>query len=301
MSKLLIGSHCSMASPDFFYGTVKEALSYGSTTFMFYTGAPQSSYRKPIPECKIEQGIALCEKEGIDLSKIVCHAPYIINLASDAEESKRFGACNFMIEEIRRCAAFKCKTMVLHPGAHVGKGNVHGIRVLTESLDYIFSHDGTDVKIAIETMAGKGSEIGITFEEVRDIINQCKYKDRLGVCMDTCHINDYGYDVNDADKVLDTFDSIIGLDKLLVIHVNDSKNPIGAHKDRHENVGYGTIGFDALNRFVNNPRLINIPKILETPYFNDVPQYKKEIEMFKNQKFEPNWRDEDTNTQLSLF
>ena len=181
--------------------------------------------------------------------------------------------------------------MVLHPGNHLGAGPEAAIEVLADSLDKVFTSDGTKGRIAIETMAGKGSEIGTTFEQVRDIIEKCHYKDRLGVCLDTCHVHDAGYDVNDTEGLLNEFDRVIGLDRLLVVHVNDSKNFRGAHKDRHENLGYGEIGFDALSRLANHPRLKDIPKILETPYINEKAPYSDEIRMLRDESFVNNWKE----------
>lgn len=291
-NKLLIGSHVSMSGPDFYLGSVNEALSYGATTFMFYTGAPQNSIRKPLNELKINEGRDLIKKSGIDESKIVVHAPYILNLANDSDASKHDASKRILKNELLRTQAFGCKLLVLHPGAHVGKGFEYGIKKIVQSIDEIFdSIPECNVTIALETMAGKGSEIGINFEQISELISKSKYKNRLGVCLDTCHIHDAGYNIHDFDLILNEFECKIGLDKLLVVHVNDSKNVIGAHKDRHENIGYGEIGFDTLNYIVNHPKLINVPKILETPYVNDKPPYQKEIEMFKNQSFIKNWKD----------
>lgn len=289
--ELYLGSHVSMNSPDFYEGSVKEALSYGCNTFMFYTGAPQNSFRKPLNELKIDEGRRLIKEAGIDESKLVVHAPYLINAANVANLDTYDLAINIIVSELRRTAGFGCKTLVLHPGSHVGLGAETGIVALAKALDLCFETDGTDVKIALETMAGKGNEIGRNFEEIHQIIDLCKHKDRLGVCMDTCHISDAGYDLNDFDAVLKEFDRIVGLDRLLVIHVNDSKNPLGAHKDRHENIGYGEIGFDILNKIVHHPLLKGIPKILETPYINEKAPYKQEIAMLRSSKFVPNWRD----------
>ena len=292
MSKdLLIGSHVGMNAPDYYLGSVKEAISYGSSTFMFYTGAPQNSYRKPLKDLKIEEGRALLAKLGYDESKLVVHAPYIINAANPNRPELLELSIKTIIDELQRTAAFGAKMMVLHPGNHLGAGPDIAISVLAKSLDEVFSKDGTDVKIAIETMAGKGSEIGITFQEVRQIIDQCHYPERLGVCLDTCHVHDAGYDVSDADSLLKEFDEVIGLDRLLVVHVNDSKNIRGAHKDRHENLGYGEIGFDALCRIANHPLLKSVPKILETPYINEKPPYSDEIRMLRAESFEPDWKD----------
>ena len=289
--ELYIGSHVGMSAPDFYLGSVKEAISYGSTTFMFYTGAPQNSFRKPLSELKIQEGRKLLKEAGFDESKLVVHAPYIINAANYTREDIYELAINTIVSELRRTAGFGVGIMVLHPGSHVGMGAENGILALAKALDTVFACDGTNVKIALETMAGKGNEIGINFKEIKSIIDHCKYKDRLGVCLDTCHISDAGYDFSDLDKVLKEFDEVIGLDRLLVVHVNDSKNPIGAHKDRHENIGYGYIGFETLYKVVNHPLLTEIPKILETPYYNEKAPYKQEIEMLRSGKYIDNWRD----------
>lgn len=289
--EILLGSHVSMNGPSFYEGTVKEALEYGCTTFMFYTGAPQNSFRKPLSELKIEEGRKLLKENGIDESKLVVHAPYIINAANVTKPELRDLSIKTIVNELRRTSGFGCKTLVLHPGNHLGAGSEASIIALASSLDEVFAQDGTDVKIALETMSGKGSEIGINFEEIRSIIDHCNYKDRLGVCMDTCHLNDAGYDLRDFEHVIAEFDRIVGLDKLLVIHLNDSKNPISSHKDRHENIGYGSIGFNILCHIANDPVLSEIPKILETPYYNDMPPYKKEIAMLRDQKYIDNWRE----------
>ena len=289
--ELYIGSHVGMGAPNFYLGSVEEAISYGATTLMFYTGAPQNSIRKPVETLKIAEGRALLKKYGFDETKIVVHAPYIINAANYTKPDLYEMSINTIVNELRRTAAFGVGIMVLHPGSHVGMGAPNGIAALAKALDLVFTVDGTNVKIALETMAGKGNEIGANFNEVKAIIDQCEHKDRLGVCLDTCHISDAGYDLHDFDHVLDEFDRIIGLDRLLVVHLNDTKNPIGAHKDRHENIGYGYLGFDILCGVVHNERLKGIPIILETPYVNEVPPYKKEIEMLRNKKYVENWRD----------
>lgn len=289
--ELLIGSHVGMSAPDFYLGSVKEAISYGSTTFMFYTGAPQNSFRKPVSELKISEGRKLLLEAGFDESKLVVHAPYIINAANYTRPDIYELAVNTIVSELRRTAAFGVSIMVLHPGSHVGMGAENGIIALAKALDIAFASDGTNVKIALETMAGKGHEIGVNFEEIKSIIDHCKYKERLGVCLDTCHISDAGYDVKNFDEILKEFDRIIGLDRLLVVHVNDSKNTIGAHKDRHENIGYGYLGFETLYKIVNHPLLANVPKILETPYINEKAPYKQEIEMLRSGNYIENWRD----------
>ncbi|HOZ02238.1 MAG TPA: deoxyribonuclease IV [Bacilli bacterium] len=287
---MLIGSHVSMSAPDFYLGSVQETLNYGATTFMFYTGAPQNSYRKPLEELKIEEGYALIKKAGLDESKIVVHAPYIINLANRSRPELYQTSKEIFLNEIKRTSAFHASIIVLHPGAHVSQGNEEAVSALIDALDEILDNDGTNVKIALETMAGKGTEIGISFEQIHQIIAASKHSDRLGVCLDTCHLNDAGYDVHDIDNILKKFDDIIGLDRLLVVHLNDSKNARGAHKDRHENIGYGTIGFKTLNAYVHHPLLVNVPKILETPYINDKPPYKEEIKMLREGIFIEDWK-----------
>ena len=292
MSKdLLIGSHVGMNGPDYYLGSVKEAISYKATTFMFYTGAPQNSFRKPLSELKIKEGRALLLEYGFDESKLVVHAPYIINAANPNRPDLLDMSIKTIINELRRSAAFGAGMLVLHPGNHLGLGPDVAIKTLAASLDDIFSQDGTNVKIALETMSGKGSEIGITFEEIRQIIDACHYPERLGVCLDTCHVHDAGYDVHDVDALLKEFDEVIGLNRLLVVHVNDSKNVRGAHKDRHENLGYGEIGFKTLCAIANHPLLVNIPKILETPYINEKAPYADEIQMLRDESFKDNWKD----------
>lgn len=282
---ILIGSHVSMSGPKYYLGSVQEALSYEANVLMIYTGAPQNSTRTPLEKCKIEEGISLAKQNNMAIDKFICHAPYIINLANPDPEKQKFSQ-DILINEIKRTAGFKIKYLVLHPGLHVGIGDDAGLKNIIEGLNIVLkSTENEDVIICIETMAGKGSELGISFEQVNEIIKGCNGSNRLGVCLDTCHINDAGYDVSNIDEVLSKFDSIIGLDRLKVIHLNDSKNLRGARKDRHENIGFGTIGFDNLLKYVFDERLKDVPKILETPYFNKRPPYKDEIKMLKEKKF----------------
>lgn len=290
--KLYLGSHVSMSGPDFYLGSVKEAISYGSTTFMFYTGAPQNTFRSPLDRCKIEEGRKLLLEHGFNEDKIVVHAPYIINLANIGNPSVYDIAKKALLSEVQRTHAFHAKLLVLHPGSHVGNGEQVGLNAIIDGIDEVLDKDNSDVKIALETMAGKGSELGTTFEQLAYIINNSRHKDRLGVCLDTCHVSDSGLPIENFDEILASFDKIIGLDRLLVLHINDSKNPVGAHKDRHENLGYGYIGFDALNYVVHHPKLTDIPKILETPYIEKNPPYKEEISMLMNNKFIEGWREE---------
>ena len=292
MDKIFLGSHVSMNAPDYYLGSVKEAIEYGANTFMFYTGAPQNSIRKPTKELKIEEARKLLQEHGFDESKLVVHAPYIINPANFSRQDLYHMSIDFITREVRRANDFHATILVLHPGASVGQDRDKSIEAISKALDWVFDNTpGIPVKIALETMSGKGTELGVTFNEIKRIIDGCKYPERLGVCLDTCHISDYGYDINDFDNILKEFDSIIGLNKLLVVHLNDSKNVRGARKDRHENVGFGSIGFDNLYKIAHHPLLTNIPKILETPYYNEKPPYKKEISMLLNNNFDPNWRE----------
>lgn len=289
MNKIYLGSHVNLNGPDYYLATVKEALNYGANCFMFYTGAPQNTYRKPISALKIKEGRELIKKANIDESKIVIHAPYIINLGNTINLKTRELAINFLKEEIKRVNAFNVKTLVLHPGSHVGAGVEAGIKAIIEGLNEVLDNDDSDVRIALETMAGKGSEIGSNFHELKEIIDGVNKKERIGICLDTCHINDAGYDVNDIDNLINSFSNEIGLDKLWLIHINDSLNVKGAHKDRHANIGVGHIGFKTLYQYVFHPKFNDIPKFLETPYINNKAPYQKEIDMLKNNDFNPNW------------
>ncbi|WP_112181332.1 MULTISPECIES: deoxyribonuclease IV [Paraliobacillus] len=284
-----IGSHVSMSGKKMLLGSSEEAASYGATAFMVYTGAPQNTRRRPIEELNIEAGQAHMKENGIE--EIVVHAPYIINLGNTTKKETFELGVTFMQSEIERTQAIGAKQIVLHPGAHVGEGVDKGIDRIIEGLNEVLLKD-QDVQIALETMAGKGSEIGSNFEELARIIEGVERNEKLSICLDTCHIHDAGYDVvNDFDGVLDKFDRIIGLDRLKVIHVNDSKNPVEAHKDRHENIGFGYIGYDALRYIVHHPQLSHLPKILETPYVgedkkNKKPPYQFEIAMLKEAEFQ---------------
>ncbi|MBO4682657.1 MAG: deoxyribonuclease IV [Bacilli bacterium] len=291
MEELLIGSHVGMTGPEYYLGSVKEALSYGANTFMFYTGAPQNTYRKSLDELKIPEGRKLIKEAGLDEDKIVVHCPYIINPANFSKPDLYALSIDVLVSELARTAAFGVKMLVLHPGASVGQDREQCIVAIADAIDLALEGAHNDVKIALETMAGKGSEMGVSFEEIKAIIDHSKYPEKLGVCFDTCHTNDAGYNLFDFDNVLKEFDRIIGVDKILVVHLNDSKNPLGAHKDRHENLGYGEIGFDALNYIAHHPLLAKVPKILETPYYNEKPPYKTEIQMLKEGKYISNWRD----------
>jgi len=289
-SRMLLGSHVSMSGKKMLLGASEEALSYGANTFMIYTGAPQNTRRKPIEELNIMKGLLHMKENG--LSNIVVHAPYIINLGNTTKPETFELGVNFLQEEIKRTAALEATQIVLHPGAHVGAGVDAGIERIVEGLNEVLTQD-YPVQIALETMAGKGTEIGRTFEELARIIDGVTNNERLSICMDTCHIHDAGYDVTgDFDGVLNEFDKVIGLDRLKVLHINDSKNVRGAGKDRHENIGFGEIGFEAMHYIVHHPQLMHLPKILETPFVgpdakNKKAPYLHEIAMLRNSEFQP--------------
>ena len=295
---MLLGSHVSMSGKTMLEGAAEEAASYGSTAFMIYSGAPQNTRRKDTSEMRIEEGHALMEEKGI--SQIVLHAPYIVNLGNiDKPEQFQFGV-QFMQEEVKRADALKTKQMTYHPGAHVGAGPQAAIEQIAQGFNEFLSEE-QEVSIALETMAGKGTEIGRSFEELAAIVERIDLKDKVSVTLDTCHCHDAGYPVReDFDGVLEEFDRIIGLDYLKVIHVNDSKNKQGAQKDRHENIGFGEIGFEALNYIVHHPQLQELPKILETPYVGEDKKNKKapyayEIHMLKMQTFIPTLKEDIMN------
>lgn len=287
---MLLGSHVSMSGKRMLLAASEEAASYGATTFMIYTGAPQNSRRKPIEELNIEAGQAHMAANG--MSNIVVHAPYIINIGNTLKPETFAHGVEFLQQEIERTAALGAKQIVLHPGAHVGAGAEAGIAKIIEGLNEVLSQD-FPVNIALETMAGKGTECGRNFEEIAAIINGVTNNERLSVCFDTCHTHDAGYNIKeDFNGVLDQFDRIVGIDRLQVLHINDSKNVRGAAKDRHENIGFGEIGFEALNGIVHHRDLMHVPKILETPYVgadakNKKAPYAFEIEMFKAGIFTP--------------
>ena len=281
---LLLGSHVGFSKNDQLLGSLKEALGYGANTFMFYTGAPQNTRRYPIEDGLTLEALSIMKDEGIDYSKVVVHAPYIVNLANDGDPEKYQFSVNFLQEEIERCKLLGITKLVLHPGSHVGLGMDRAISNIANAINMIHNDS---VVILLETMAGKGTEVGSKLEEIKQIIDLVDNKELIGVCLDTCHLSDAGYDISNWDNLLDEIDKIIGLEKIGCIHVNDSKNENGAHKDRHENFGYGHIGFGTLINIIYNERLENVPKILETPYVDrEYPPYKYEIEMIKNKEFD---------------
>ncbi len=295
---LIIGSHVSFGK-DQLLGSVKEALSYNANTFMFYTGAPQNTIRKEIDENNTKKAIELMKENNIDINNVICHAPYIVNLANNSDESKYTFSKDFIKKELIRCDKMGITKMVLHPGSAVNVTREEGLNNIVNALNEIL--DGTTkCKILLETMAGKGNELGINLEEMKYLIDGIKNKEQIGVCLDTCHLNDAGYDISKIDDYLNEFDKKIGLTYIECVHVNDSKNEIGAHKDRHENIGIGTIGFDNLLNVIYHSKLDKIPKILETPYIGDTddskerlyPPYKYEINMIKNKKYDSKFLDD---------
>lgn len=290
--EIKIGSHVGMSGKEMFLGSVKEALSYGANTFMIYTGAPQNTRRKKIEELNIEAGWELMRQHGIE--EFIVHAPYIINLANTVKPEIFELAVEFLQLELERTQALGSTVLVLHPGSHVGAGAGVGIEQIAKGINEVLTAD-TKVNIALETMAGKGSEIGRNFEELARIYDKVVYNDKLRVCFDSCHVSDSGYDiVTDYEGVMKEFDHYIGKNQIAAFHINDSKNPCGAGKDRHENAGFGHIGFDALSRIIYDEEFAHIPKILESPYVpgagekvKTYPPYKYEIEMYKNGVFDP--------------
>lgn len=295
---LKIGSHVSCADKGLL-SAANEANEYGSSSFMIYTGAPQNTRRKPIDSMYPIEGKLAMQANGVE--EIVVHAPYIINLGSYKESIFQL-AVDFLQEEIRRTHALGVKHIVLHPGAFTDKDAQFGIQRIADGLNEVLGGtDETEVHIALETMAGKGTEIGRSFEELASIIDKVEFNQRLSVCLDTCHIHDAGYDiVNDLDGVLQQFDQTIGLDRLGVIHLNDSKNPRGAQKDRHTPIGSGWIGFETINKVVHHEALAGLPFILETPWIGKDaktlrPMYEVEIALLRGdvaERFGPEFMQE---------
>ncbi len=284
---LYIGSHVGFNKNNQLLGSLEEALSYKSNTFMFYTGAPQNTTRSPIEDGLTLEAYQKMKDNNIKLDKIIVHAPYIINLCN--ENNFEF-SITFLTEELERVNKLGIKYLVLHPGSHVGIGIENGINNIVKGLNIVLNNlKDNNVTILLETMAGKGTEIGSNLEELKEIIDNIEDQEHIGICLDTCHLNDAGYDMSNFDSFLKEFDKVIGINKIGCIHINDSKNIRGSHKDRHENIGFGTIGFDNLINIIYHKDLEDIPKILETPYIDKLyPPYKEEIEMIRSKKFNNN-------------
>lgn len=279
---LIIGSHVHFMKEQLL-GSVKEAIGYGANTFMFYTGAPQNTIRSNINSDYTNKAYALMKDNNINPNHVICHAPYIVNLANDQASEKHLFAISFIKNELQRCDELGIRTLVLHPGNAVNVSREDGLNNIVAGLNAIYDSNYT-CSIALETMAGKGTELGINLEELKYILTHVN-KPKIGICLDTCHLNDSGIDISKFNEYLEEFNQVIGLQYIKVVHINDSKNAIGMHKDRHENIGYGTIGFTNMLKIIYHPKLSNIPKILETPYINDLPPYKDEIEMIRNKTF----------------
>ena len=283
---MIIGSHVSFGK-DQLLGSAKMAASYGANTFMFYTGAPQNTIRADINADLIDKAKYFMQENNIDINNVICHAPYIINLANKEKvESWNFSIA-FLKNEISRITKMGINYIVVHPGNALKLDKMEALANISEAINYIIDED-TLPMILLETMAGKGSECGINLYELKEIYNNINLKEKVGFCLDTCHLNDSGVDIAKFDDYLIEFDNEIGIDKIKCIHINDSKNIIGAHKDRHANIGFGTIGFNNLINVIYNSKLKDVPKILETPYINDYPPYKFEIDMIMSKKFNAN-------------
>lgn len=290
---MILGCHVNFGSEQLL-GSAKQAVEYGANAFMFYTGAPQNTIRKPLNEQIIRDAKEYMEAHGICLSHVICHAPYIVNLANKKDIHKWEFGIRFLKQEIERCEMMGVTKMVIHPGSAVGISKNEGLQNIIDAFNVV-TLDQQKCMILLETMAGKGSECGFSLEEIKMILDGVHHRHLFGVCIDTCHLNDAGYDMHNFEQFLDEFDGIIGLENILCVHLNDSKNERGTRKDRHENIGFGTLGFDTLLFICNHEKLKEVPKILETPYVgtdkNDktriYPPYRFEIEMLKRQTFYP--------------
>ena len=272
---LNIGCHLSPSKG--FKNMGEESLKINANTFQFFTRNPRGGKAKEIVQSDVDELLKIMKENNF--AKILAHAPYTLNLCS-ADESIRNFAKNTMIDDLKRMEYVPGNMYNFHPGSHVGQGTEIGIKYIIDALNEILSEEQTTT-VLLETMSGKGSEIGRTFEELRQIIDGVNLKNKLGVCLDTCHVNDAGYDiVNNLDTVLEEFDEVIGLDRLKAIHINDSMNPLGSHKDRHQKIGQGTIGIEAFERIINHPKLKKLPFYLETPQ-DDILGYAKEIEILR--------------------
>lgn len=268
---------CHLSSSKGFEHMGKEALSINADTFQFFTRNPRGGAAKDIDPADAERLNALMHENNF--AKILAHAPYTLNPCAEKEYVREF-AYNTMLDDLKRMEFVPGNMYNFHPGSHVGQGTEKGIELISDLLNSILWKEQTTT-VLLETMAGKGSEVGGKFEELREIIDRVELKDKMGVCLDTCHVYDGGYDiVNDLDGVLTQFDKLIGLDRLKAIHINDSKNPFASHKDRHEKIGEGSIGVDAFERIINHPALRNLPFYLETP--NELDGYAKEIQLLKS-------------------
>ncbi len=290
---MIIGSHVSFKQ-DQLLGSVKQALAYGANTFMFYTGAPQNTVRKPIDSNLTFEALELMEQNGIDIKNVICHAPYIVNLANREKEDAWNFSCSFLKQELSRISEMHVRYMVLHPGNSLKLERTQALQNISAALNFIIDEE-TEPMILLETMAGKGTECGVNLEEIKFILDHVQRPEKVGVCLDTCHLNDAGVDIKYFDDYLEKFDKVIGIDKIKCVHLNDSKNERGSHKDRHANIGYGTIGFENLIHVAYMDKLKDVPKILETPWVLEYPPYKLEISMIRNKEFIPNLEEQLEN------
>ena len=287
---MIIGSHVNFGSEQLL-GSAKQAVSFGANTFMFYTGAPQNTIRKDIKDDLTDEAVKYMKENNIDINNVICHAPYIINLANKEKEDSWNFSISFLKNEINRITKMGINYIVVHPGNALKIDRMEALNNIAEAINNIITTE-TMPMILLETMAGKGTECGINIYEINEILNKVNLKEKVGVCLDTCHLNDSGIDISKFDEYLDEFAEKIGIESIKCIHVNDSKNEIGTHKDRHANLGYGTIGFENLINVIYNTRLKNVPKILETPWIGEYPPYKIEIDMIKSKKLNPNLEEE---------
>ncbi len=286
---LIIGSHVSFNNKKQLLGSVEEAISYNANTFMIYTGGAQSTMRSAINDELTYEGYKLMLENNINAKNVIVHAPYIVNLANRSDKNKYDFYIDFFIKELDRCKTLGLDKIVLHPGSATTCTKEEAIENIAHGINLVYKST-TDTMILLEFMAGKGTEVGTSIDELKEIIDKIEDKNRIGVCLDSCHMNDAGIDISKIDEFLDEFDSKIGIDKIKCFHINDSMNPIGSHKDRHANIGYGTIGFNNLLNVVYNKRLEGIPFILETPYINRnqsdaYAPYKMEIESIRKKEF----------------
>lgn len=270
---------CHLSASKGYLAMAKQAVSIGANTFQFFTRNPRGGKAKEINEDDVKAFLQYSKEHGIN--RILAHAPYTLNACS-ADSGIREFTKNTMVDDLKRMEYTPGNYYNFHPGSHVGQGVEVGIDFIAEMLNEILTKEQTTT-VLLETMSGKGSEVGRNFEELKAIIDKVKLKDKLGVCLDTCHIWDGGYDVvNNFDGVLNEFDKIIGLEKLKAIHLNDSKNDLASHKDRHEKIGEGKIGLDAISKIINNDRIKDLPFYLETP--NEIDGYEREIELLKKRR-----------------
>jgi deoxyribonuclease IV len=282
--KIILGSYVKMNKETSLKGLVKEANKYGANAFMFYLGSPQNSYRKNFNSQEIKEFHEELKKEKISLNNVIVHAPYIINLGNYINKRISEFTFQFLKKEIEMCEKIGIKIIVIHPGSYPVDNSKQALKYVAENINKILTPQ-SKIKIAIETMSGKGKQIGINFDQIDYILKKIKLNQKVGVCWDTCHLHDYGFDVEKIEDLIKEFENKIGLKKLFVIHLNDSKSKKGEKKDKHENIGHGYIGFENILNFVFHPKLSKVTKILETPYIENKPVYKEEIKMILEKKF----------------